>query len=174
MSVFSNTYPFVDFSFEIQSQHKVLSMKSTLLLLFLALTTASIQAQTLTDLDWMSGYWTSSENGTTMEELWTPASGGMMLGLHRDVFGNGRSSFENIRIVQTAEGIVYLASPGGKPATPFTLKEVSAQKAVFENLEHDFPQRIIYSKEGNNLTARIEDETGEKGMQWTWIKTDFN
>ncbi|MEQ9309661.1 MAG: DUF6265 family protein [Balneolaceae bacterium] len=150
-------------------------MKSRIILTVFTfiLVTGITQAQTLSELDWMTGYWTSSEKGSTMEELWTPASGGMMLGLHRDVFANGRSSFENIRIIETKNGIVYLASPGGQPATPFTLKEVSAQKAIFENLEHNFPQRIIYSREGNTLTARIEDESGEKGMQWTWTKANF-
>lgn len=176
MSDFSNTYRTYDFSFEHQSQLKSRIMKSHTLLsiLIIILATISVQAQTLSDLDWLSGYWTSSKDGTTMEELWTPASGGMMLGLHRDVFGNGRSSFESLRIVQTSEGITYLASPGGRPATPFTLKETSDQKVVFENLKNDFPQRIIYSREGNKLTARIEDESGKKGMQWTWTKTDFN
>lgn len=150
-------------------------MKSRIILTVFTfiLVTGITQAQTLSDLDWMSGYWTSSENGTTMEELWMPASGGMMLGLHRDVFANGRSSFENIRIIETKNGIVYLASPGGQSATPFSLKEATAQRVIFENLEHDFPQRIIYSREGNTLTARIEDESGEKGMQWTWTKANF-
>ncbi len=149
-------------------------MKSRILLLVLTLFSFSIQAQSLSDLNWMAGYWTSSENGTTMEELWTPYAGGLLVGLHRDVFGNGRSSFEFLRIVQSEKDIVYLASPSGRPATPFTLKELSGQKAVFENLEHDFPQRIIYSREGDTLTARIEDKSGDKGMQWTWTKTKFD
>jgi hypothetical protein len=41
---------------------------------------------------------------------------------------------------------------------------------VFENPEHDYPQRIIYQREGNLLIARIEGEvSGEaKGQQWQW------
>lgn len=151
-------------------------MKSIFLFIILFLLTFSglLNAQTLKDLEWMSGYWTLSQNGNTMEELWTPASGGLMLGLHRDVFSNGRMSFEYLRIAESSEGIVYLASPGGQAPTSFSMTEVMRNKVVFENLGHDFPQRIIYSLNGDKLTARIEDASGDNGMEWTWTKTKFN
>ena len=150
-------------------------MKSIFLLLtLLVIIPGTLSAQTLEDLDWMSGYWKLSQGGATLEELWTPASGGMMVGVNRTVYPNGRASFEFLRIVKTDSSIVYLASPGGASPTAFTLTEVTGSKAVFENLEHDFPQRIIYSLAGNQLTARIEDESGEKGMQWTWTKTNLD
>lgn len=142
---------------------------------FAILLTAQLQAQTpdptLPELSWLAGYWTSSKDGTTIEELWTHGSGYVMLGLHRDVYANGRSSFEFLRIMRTREGIVYVANPNGNPGTTFAMKESSNQKVVFENLEHDFPQRIIYSRTGDKLTARIEDKSGEKAMEWTWTKT---
>lgn len=176
MSVFSNTYHSWSFSFWAIQKPKNTDMKTifSLLIIFLVLTTQTSNAQTLDDLSWIGGYWTSSENGMTMEELWTTPSAGIMLGLHRDVFPNGRASFEYIRIVQIDDEVHYVASPGGGPSTSFKLKEVSESKAIFENLEHDFPQRIIYSLTDDSLTARIEDESGEKGMQWTWNKTTFN
>jgi hypothetical protein len=38
---------------------------------------------------------------------------------------------------------------------------------VFENLGHDFPQRVIYRKGADGkLTARIEDAAGRKFEQW--------
>lgn len=142
-------------------------------ILICILFTGLSNAQKLTDLDWMTGYWSSSQNGNTQEELWTPASGGLMLGLHRDVFSSGRSSFEYLRIVESENKIVYLASPGGQSPTSFTLTESGNNKAVFENPEHDFPQRIIYSLDGGRLTARIEDTAGKNAMEWTWTKTNF-
>jgi hypothetical protein len=36
------------------------------------------------------------------------------------------------------------------------LKPGPAGEATFENLAHDFPQRIIYRKCGDDLCARIE------------------
>lgn len=150
-------------------------MKRTTLLFFMLGCSLNLIAQTsdpsLPELAWLSGYWTSSEDGTTIEELWTEGSGYMMLGVHRDVFANGRSSFEYLRIMRTRDGIVYVASPGGKPGTSFTMIENKDQKVVFENLENDFPQRIIYSRAKDTLTARIENEAGDKSMQWIWTKT---
>lgn len=42
-------------------------------------------------------------------------------------------------------GIVYLASPGGRcPATLFRLETLKGEYVVFANPAHDFPQRIEY------------------------------
>jgi hypothetical protein len=40
----------------------------------------------------------------------------------------------------------------------------------FENLAHDFPQRIIYWRADKNLCARVEGTIrGEKeGEEWCW------
>ena len=43
---------------------------------------------------------------------------------------------------------------------------------VFENPEHDYPQRILYLRDGDELTARIEGTAGgvEKSSEWTWTR----
>lgn len=106
-----------------------------------------------------------------MEEHWTSPKGNSMIGLHRDV-GKGRTLvFEFLRIEQQGDQIVYLSMPNGRsPATPFPLKEVSGTRVVFENPTHDFPQRIIYWKDGNDLRARIEGSQNGKtaGEEWRW------
>lgn len=145
--------------------------KNILFVLFPILFVAALNAQSLDSLNWISGYWTSNENGTAAEELWTPASGGILIGLHRDVSENENSSFEFLRITKTEEGIVYIASPNGKTPTSFKLTRLAQNTAVFENPEHDFPQRLIYSRKGNVLTARIEDHTATRHKEWTWAQT---
>ncbi len=123
----------------------------------------------LEDLGWMAGHWMLQEAGGTTEELWMPARGGMMLGLNRSVQkGRARGSFEYLRIVEDPEhgGVVYLASPGGGPPTPFRLTEVDGKHAVFENPEHDFPKRIEYRLEGEKLTASIAGDT--PGPSWSF------
>ncbi len=173
MSVFSNTYRVADFSFEVQSQFKNLLMKAIIITSLFFIPTL-LSAQTLDDLSWMKGYWVQQGNGNSVEELWTSPKAGVMLGVNRGIYANGSSSFEFIRIVESEGKIVYLASPGGQAPTPFTLTESDNKKAVFENMENDFPQRVIYSRNGNTLTARIEDASGEKAMQWAWTKTKFD
>ena len=139
------------------------------LLLCLAISLPLSAESKLEDLSWMTGHWAATVDGVEMEEVWTTPAGGMMLGVHRDVKG-AKASFEFIRIAATAEGVVYLAQPGGKPPTPFPLVESDRGRAVFANPKHDFPQRIIYWLDGSRLCARVEGE-GESAEQWCWSKT---
>ena len=121
--------------------------------------------------DWLAGYWSGRNGGTTMEEYWMPPSGGVMLGLHRDVFSNGRSFFEYLRIEQGPDGLVYKASPAGRAAVSFPMIALEERRVVFENPDHDFPQRIIYEiDDGGALHARIEGvQNGkEAATEWTW------
>jgi hypothetical protein len=109
----------------------------------------------------MTGSWKSESDGMRMEEHWTSAAGGLMLGMHRDV--GRKTSFEFLRIEQAEDGsLVYQAQPAGRPATPFKLKSMSESKVVFENADHDFPQRIIYWRKGQQLCGRVEGMIGGK------------
>jgi hypothetical protein len=119
---------------------------------------------------WMAGSWRGTVDGVTMEEHWTSPGGDLMLGMHRDVRPDGKSSFEFARIEKKDGTLGYQAMPGGRPATSFTLKESSEKRVVFENLQHDFPQRIIYWRDGKRLCARVEGTIrGEsESEQWCW------
>jgi hypothetical protein len=126
-------------------------------------------ARRLADLFWMAGSWASNEGGKTSEEHWTSPAGGLMLGLHRDI-GGAKTGFEFLRIEEAAGRITYLASPQGRPATSFALVESAAQRAVFANPEHDFPQRILYWREGASLCAGVEGEVNGETVseRWCW------
>lgn len=127
-------------------------------------------APSLADLSWLAGSWHGDSGGVRMEEHWTAPAGNSMIGMHRDV-GKGRTMFEFLRIEQRGDQIVYLSMPNGRsPATPFALKELSGTRVVFENPAHDFPQRIIYWKDGADLRARIEGTMNGKagGQEWRW------
>lgn len=65
---------------------------------------------------------------------------------------------ETTSIVVTDEATTLTPTIQGQPSVPFTLlPSTHAQTLVFENREHDFPQRIIYRREGvGTLVARIE------------------
>lgn len=125
----------------------------------------------LADLAWIAGSWTGTIQGVEMEEHWTKPNGGSMIGIHRDVAKGRTVSFEFLRIEMQNDQLVYLSMPNGRsPATPFPLKELSGTRVVFENPAHDFPQRIIYWKDGHDLRARIEGTMNGKagGEEWRW------
>lgn len=123
-------------------------------------------------LGWLEGRWSGTKDGVFSEELWTGARGGAVLGLHRDIKGDSVVSWEFFRIAATKDGVVYFASPRSAPPTPFALVETGTERAVFENKQHDFPQRILYWREGGSLHARIEGPMDGKTVSedWVWTK----
>ena len=150
---------------------------TALIIVFSGALAASAGAQAPADLSrlsWLEGHWTGVADGVSMEEDWTAPKGGALLGLHRDVKGGRMVSFEFVRIETTKDGTFYFASPRSAPPTPFRLVELGDRKAVFENKEHDFPQRILYWLDPKGaLHARIEGPQGGQtvGEEWTWTKT---
>lgn len=124
----------------------------------------------LDDIEFMVGHWASRSGQLEMEEVWLAAKGGVMLGLHRDVAPGSKAFFEFLRIEDRDGELVYVASPRGIGSTDFVLVTADQHGVVFENLEHDFPQRIIYRRDGNRLIARIEGEVGGKlkSSDWVW------
>jgi hypothetical protein len=124
-------------------------------------------------LAWLEGRWEGESDGVSMEEQWTSLRGGALLGLHRDVKAGRMVSFEFLRIEATPEGTFYFASPRSKPPVPFKLVEASERRAVFENRQHDFPQRILYWLDASGaMHARIEGPQGGKTVseEWVWRK----
>jgi hypothetical protein len=125
--------------------------------------------EALERLDWLAGSWKLEAKGKLIEEHWTAAAGGMMIGMSRTVVNGKTVSFEFLRIEQRADGVVYIAQPEGKPGTEFWLAEATAAEWVFANPQHDFPNKIRYRRNSDgSLTARIEDETGKKGMDFPY------
>lgn len=125
----------------------------------------------LESLAWMAGEWRGARGTVEMTETWLEPAGAVMLGLHRDVTGQARSFFEFLRIAPGEDGVpVYHASPGGRPATAFRAIECDSARVVFENPDHDFPQRIVYERDGEALVARIEgsEEGVEKSSEWAY------
>lgn len=121
------------------------------------------------NLDWLAGSWCSQSSTQRSEEWWTPARGGLLLGLHRDLDGAGLlSGFEFLRI-EIGDGVaVYHAQPGGRPPVPFQLVEAGAAYAVFTNPEHDYPRRLRYQRFDRTLRATVDDGAGGEALKFEW------
>jgi len=132
---------------------------------------ATAQAPPSPTPDWMSGYWLSCEDGE-IAESWIGAGAGVMLGTN--LSSGAQSGFEFLRIAENGRGgLSYFSMPNGRsPATEFTMVTLVENRAVFENLAHDFPQRIIYERDGDALHARIEDAGGRQGMDWRFHRAE--
>jgi hypothetical protein len=140
--------------------------------------TLAILVQTATappDLSWMAGYWLECSAEREVSETWTDARAGVLVGAAVTT-ASGRTAFEYARIAPVNGILAYVAQPGGLPPTAFPLVEASGSRVVFANRDNDFPQRIIYERTGDVLTARIEGSPGDRqqAMDWRFDRTELN
>ena len=128
------------------------------------------------DLDWMAGYWLSCDARMEVAELWTTRRGGVMLG-GSVTYGIQAFGWEQVRIETTIDGATmqYVARPRGATGdTVFRLARSSRNEAVFENAAHDYPQRIVYRREGDTLVARTEDMAGGNRQDFRYRAAPLN
>ena len=124
---------------------------------FLAFVSAQTPASPLDRLEWLSGCWARARPDGMTEEHWMKPLGGTMLGMGRTVRGGRTSEFEFLQIREVGGRLAYIARPSGQPENTFFLKGAPGDELVFEDLAHDFPQRVIYRhKADGSLAARIE------------------
>jgi hypothetical protein len=121
------------------------------------------------DLGWMAGCWAAEGGARRMEEQWMRPAGDTLLGMSRTISG-GRTAFvEFLQIERVGEEVTLTALAGGPGARPVPFRRVAGAEgeAVFENPEHDFPQRILYRRAGEGgLFARIDGrEKGDEKAQ---------
>ncbi len=115
-------------------------------------------------LGWLQGCWQAAGAEAGSGEQWMAAAGGTVLGMSRTVRKGKTTEYEFLQIRETEPGkLAYIAMPSGRPPTTFTLLRASDNEFVFENLGHDFPQRVIYRRDGDKiLNARIEGNSKGK------------
>lgn len=131
----------------------------------------ALQAATVGDLGWMSGRWESVSGPRWTEESWSEPRAGIMLGHSRSGRGEAVREFEFLRLQAGEDGVVtYWGAPGGRPGVGFRLVSASGTEALFENPQHDFPQRIRYVREGDALTATISRIDGSNAISWSFAR----
>ena len=120
-------------------------------------------------LGWLSGHWRTEAQGQEWtEEMWSGIEGRTLLGVNRTVHGDRTSGFEFMRIAADAQGPAFYGSPSGAPAMRFAMVESRANIVAFENRAHDYPQRIVYRREGDTLFATVSLADGSRLMSWTF------
>jgi len=123
------------------------------------LTSSAALASASVNIDrvaWLQGCWQSASGPRVIEEQWMAPRGGSMLGTGRTVNGDTLVEYEFVVVRERGEGLVYIAHPSGQPSAEFPSITASANEVVFENKDHDFPQRVGYRRQGTTLDAWIE------------------
>jgi hypothetical protein len=132
--------------------------KPVITALALLLTSAGVSAQATgaQRLAWLQGCWALSTPERTVEEQWMAPRAGSLLGMSRTLRGDKLAAYESVLLRERGERFEYVVSPSGQATTTFTSTTVGDSSIVFENLQHDFPQRVAYERRGAALQAWIE------------------
>ena len=132
---------------------------------FLALAVPAAQAQGtgIATMGWLAGCWASENSEPGSAEHWMAPAGGTMLGVGRTVKAGKTPQHEFMLISETPDGkLNFIALPSHrKERTTFAQLRLQEGEVAFENADHDFPQRVMYRRDGaNTLLAAIEGMRG--------------
>jgi hypothetical protein len=106
-------------------------------------------------LAWLEGRWCGKDEDQQIEETWFAPKQDETTGMSRTISGGRVISFEYMRIASLDGVQTLIAQPDGNPPTKFARTDGGDGWIRFENKQHDYPQRIEYKREGENLSAEI-------------------
>jgi hypothetical protein len=134
----------------------------------LMLCPVNARAAGLSDLGWLPGEWVMARpDGSLVTEMWLRPEQGVMPGLGRTLKGRS-GKVEFMRIEERDGRLTFTAIPDGQATTVFVATSQTADQVVFENLDHDFPQRVIYGRCEEDLCAAIEGQVNGKLKRIEW------
>ena len=119
---------------------------------------------------WLIGTWENKTTRGSMYEHWAAGGSQELLGKSFILRGSDTVIFETIRLVQEGELLIYIPTVKnqnqGLPVR-FPSTSVNEDQLVFENPQHDFPQKITYTRVGkDSLVAEISGiRNGKAGKQ---------
>lgn len=139
----------------------LMAMQTFSVLLAMLAAFASPQAPGIQRVGWLQGCWEMASGDRTVEEQWTAPRGQSMFSVGRTVRGDRLVDYEFVLLREQGERLAYEAHPAGQTSAVFLSTTISASAVVFENLTHDFPQRIGYERKNpDSLLAWIEGSQG--------------
>lgn len=108
-------------------------------------------------LDWLTGCWQTKSG--EIREVWSESEDGYYFGYSVVMQGKQVVFFEQMRI-DPGPSPIFNAYPSGLGPSAFPASETANSSITFANPDHDYPQKIRYARDGDNLNAvisRIDD-----------------
>ncbi|RWW92134.1 DUF6265 family protein [Flavobacterium cerinum] len=104
--------------------------------------------------NWLIGNWGHTSKEGSLTETWTKANDSVYKGETYFVVGGKDTVFsEKVDLVQENDKLTYIVSvPGQNNEKPvrFDMTSISDTTIIFENPAHDYPNKIVYNKIGND------------------------
>ena len=137
--------------------------KTTFIILLLAVVSCqkkeSVEKDKIKAADWLIGNWENKNPYGVLTENWQKVNDSTFNAESYFIKGEDTLHFESMVLAQKGEKLTYIATVkgqnNGKPVA-FPSTSETENKLTFENPQHDYPQKITYTKGTNNtLTAEI-------------------
>ena len=98
---------------------------------------------------WLVGSWENKSDEGILSESWSKSNDSTYVGNAFYIKSNDTLHHESMTLLQKGSDIVYMATVKGQnndePVT-FLLTKSDAKELVFENPNHDYPQKIRYQQ----------------------------
>jgi hypothetical protein len=119
----------------------------------------------------MAGCWSGehADGRRSSYEVWVAPKAERMLGISQTVRPD-RTEFEFLRVERAGGQVDYVAQPSGRPPTRFRMTDTSVTHAEFANPEHDFPQRIRYTRDADVLRAELSGGNPVRRVEFRFRK----
>ena len=112
-------------------------------------------------LDWLVGCWVTGDNSS--QEVWVADSDNLLIGFGVTIAAEKVAFYEVLTAKRNDKGEwIYTAHPSGQESASFISVEFGQNEIVFANPDHDYPQKISYRREGNQLYATASLRDGGK------------
>ncbi|PXY46536.1 DUF6265 family protein [Flavobacterium hydrophilum] len=135
----------------------------------------TVEKDKIKKADWLIGKWENTSPDGVLTENWEKVNDSTFSAASYFIKEADTIHFESIVLAQKGEALTYIATVKGqnegKPVS-FPSTSETENKLVFENLKHDYPQKITYIKGANNtLTAEISGNLNGKQTTEKFIMT---
>ena len=123
----------------------------------------------LEEMNWLVGNWEQKLPDGILTETWTKENDSMLSGVSYFINAKDTIHFESIKLEQKKQELNYGSTVIGQnndECVDFKLTSATENIYVFENPEHDYPQKIAYKKvSSDRLIAIISGKMQGKQSQ---------
>lgn len=140
---------------------KIIALLFIVLLVINSSSYAQNNPNKLQQLSWLQGEWVMNSKDAHFIEHWSVINDVLWQGAGYGISAKGDTLFkEALQIVLQNDTVWYLptiANQNDGKQVRFAAVELSGSKVVFENKQHDFPQRIVYNRTSDStIYAYVE------------------
>lgn len=122
--------------------------------------------ESMQDLRQLNGTWSSSER-ILFNEYWNIKSDTLLSGLGYSLQDNDTVFKEELKIFYRDGRVFYGAKVGDSDQfILFKLTKAGKNNWIFENHEHDYPNRISYKIDNDRLVANTTNSNGNKKIEF--------